>query len=49
MAKLEVLKNIVDFGDNPYLTGPHEPIRKELDTPELECIGEIPKDFLVFI
>ena len=45
MAKPEVLKDIVDFGDNPYLIGPHEPIRKELDRPELECIGEIPKDF----
>ena len=45
MAKLEVLTNVVDFGDNPYLIGPHEPIREELDTPDLECIGEIPKDF----
>ena len=45
MAKPEVLTNVVDFGDNPYLIGPHEPIREELDTPELECIGEIPKDF----
>ncbi len=45
MAKPEVLTNIVDFGDNPYLIGPHEPIREELDSPELECIGEIPKDF----
>ena len=45
MAKPEVLTNVVDFGDNPYLIGPHEPIREELDTPDLECIGEIPKDF----
>ena len=45
MAKPEVLTDIVDFGDNPYLIGPHEPIREELDTPDLECIGEIPKDF----
>ena len=45
MAKPEVLTDIVDFGDNPYLIGPHEPIREELDSPELECIGEIPKDF----
>ena len=45
MAKPEVLTNIVNFGDNPYLIGPHEPIRKELDSPELECIGDIPKDF----
>ena len=45
MAKPEVLTNIVNFGDNPYLIGPHEPIREELDSPELECIGDIPKDF----
>ena len=45
MAKPEVLTDIVDFGDNPYLIGRHEPIREELDSPELECIGEIPKDF----
>ena len=46
MAKPEVLTNVVDFGDNPYLIGPHEPIREELETPEPECIGEIPEDFL---
>jgi len=45
VAKPEVLTNIVNFGDNPYLIGPHEPIREELDSPELECIGDIPKDF----
>ena len=45
MAKLEALTNLVDFGDNPYLVGPHEPIRQELDRPKLQCIGEIPKDF----
>ena len=45
MAKPEVLTDIVDFGDNPYLIGPHEPIREELDKPKLECIGEVPKDF----
>ena len=45
MAKPEVLTNVVDFGDNPYLIGPHEPIRQELDRPDLQCIGEIPKDF----
>ena len=45
MAKSEVLTNAVDFGDNPYLIGPHEPIRQELDRPDLQCIGEIPKDF----
>ncbi len=45
MSKPEVLADLVDFGDNPYLIGPHEPIREELDRPELECIGEIPKDF----
>ena len=45
MAKPETLTNPVDFGDNPYLIGPHEPIRQELDRPKLQCIGEIPKDF----
>tara|TARA_B100000678_G_scaffold291447_1_gene308439 strand:+ start:2210 stop:3664 length:1455 start_codon:yes stop_codon:yes gene_type:complete len=45
VAKPEVLTNVVDFGDNPYLIGPHEPIRQELDRPDLQCIGEIPKDF----
>ena len=45
MSKPEILTNHVDFGDNPYLVGPHEPIRKELDRPELQCLGEIPKDF----
>ena len=45
MAKPETLTNTVDFGDNPYLVGPHEPIRQELDRPELQCLGEIPKDF----
>ena len=45
MAKPEVLTNAVDFGDNPYLIGPHEPIRQELDRPDLQYIGEIPKDF----
>ena len=45
MTKPEVLTDPVDFGDNPYLVGAHEPIRKELDRPKLECIGEVPKDF----
>ena len=45
MAKSEVLTNVVDFGDNPYLVGPHEPIRQELDRPDLQYIGEIPEDF----
>ena len=45
MAKPETLTNTVDFGDNPYLVGPHEPIRQELDRPELQCLGKIPKDF----
>ena len=45
MTKPEVLTDPVDFGDNPYLVGAHEPIREELDRPKLECIGEVPKDF----
>ena len=45
MPKPEVLKNLIDFGDNPYLVGPHEPVRRELDRPNLELVGEIPHDF----
>ena len=45
MTKPEVLTDPVDFGENPYLVGAHEPIRGELDRPKLECIGEVPKDF----
>ena len=45
MATSKVFDNFVDFGDNPYLTGPHEPVRKEITESTLECIGEIPKDF----
>ncbi len=45
MPKAEHLTEPVDFGDNPYLNGAHEPVRKELINPNLEVIGEVPKDF----
>ncbi len=45
MATHEFFDNLVDFGDNPYLTGPHEPVRNEISEAKLECIGEIPTDF----
>ena len=45
MKKPQVLSNHVDFEDNPYLTGSHTPVRKELNQPKTECIGEIPDDF----
>ena len=35
----------IDFGDNPYLVGPHAPIRKELDQPDLKVVGQVPNDF----
>ncbi len=41
----EILLDNVDFGDNPYLNGAHEPLRNELDNPQIKIVGDIPKDF----
>ena len=45
MTTPEILLDSVDFGENPYLNGAHEPLRSELDNPQIKIIGDIPKDF----
>ena len=34
----------IDSFANPYLEGMHTPVRREIDAPELEIIGDVPSD-----
>ena len=42
MTTPEILLDSVDFGENPYLNGAHEPLRNELDNPQIKIIGGHP-------
>lgn len=36
--------NPIDSRGNPYLEGAHRPLRQEIDAPDLEVVGEVPRD-----